>query len=131
MEIVRNDSSEIVKRDSLKKEKIDLSKKEKIDLGIGGMDEMMLQQFISSILPKLEPAIKKASGALSEYLGDNEKIIILRQLKKGSDPMVIILNNKKNFNITGENFSADQDSVEQIFNVKEFISKIFSGEFTK
>lgn len=115
MEVVKNDSP----------------KKEKIDLGIAGMDEMMLQQFISSILPKLEPAIKKASGALSEYLGDNEKIIILRQLKKGSAPMVIILNNKKNFNITGENFSADQDSVEQIFNVTEFISKIFSGEFTK
>lgn len=103
----------------------------KIDLGIGGMDEIMLQQFISSILPKLEPAIKKASGALSEYLGDNEKIIILRQLKKGSDPMVIILNNKKNFSITGENFQADKDAVEQIFNVTQFIGKIFSGEFTK
>lgn len=129
MEIVRKDEP-VVKRDEPKRLAI-LDAKEKIDLGIGGMDDMMLQQFISSILPKLEPAIKKASGALSEYLGDNEKIIILRQLKKGSDPMVIILNNKKNFSITGESFSADQNAVEQIFNVTQFVAKIFSGEFTK
>lgn len=109
-------------------------KKPKIDLGIGGMDDILLKQFVSSVLPKLEPAIKKASAALSEYLGDNEKTIVLRQLKKGSDPMVIVFDNSKEFLISGgenKKFEADKNSVEQIFNVTEFISRIFQGDFLK
>ena len=90
------------------------------------MEEGMISSLLEGIMPKIIPMIKPAIQKFTEYLGDEDKTIIIRR-KKDKDPLVIIFDNKKDFNITGTSVNGEDGAVINIYNIKEFIEKLMEG----
>lgn len=97
----------------------------------------MMASLIEGILPKIKPLIKPALDGLAKYLGNNEKIILIRQNSVGSSTKVIVLNNTKfpGYSIINEEgqqtVSVDQACIEGVYDSNEFIEMLFSGKLSK
>lgn len=103
------------------------------------IQEEMFASTIEALLPKIKPFIKPAVGKFEEFLGDNEKTIIIRKLKGGS-PTVFIFDNKiGNYKIEVDPsnsvsiFTASQEPspVIDIYDVNLFIEMLISGQLMK
>lgn len=105
---------------------------------LNGMEDEIMASLIESVMPKLKPMIGPALEKLKEYLGDNERFIIMRQLKKTNDIVVVVMKNIKeegNYNISNKdgvlNFSVDKLAVEGVYKAEDFVEKLLTGQFTQ
>ncbi len=80
----------------VKKEETEVSKALKQQENVVG------QQFAMKALNLVKPMIKSVSDELSNMLGDNEKIIIIRKTKSGSPTSILILDTAEDFIIQGK-----------------------------
>lgn len=101
------------------------------------MQDEMMQSFIEGLLPKVKPLIKPALEGLKKYLGNNEKLILIRQNSETSSTKVIVLNNVKfpGYSIINEEnektVSVSPECIEGVYDSDEFIEMLFSGKFSK
>lgn len=94
--------------------------------------------FLEAIIHKFAPQIQGMNKNIADYLGDNEKIIILRRLNKDSDPVVITFDTTKyleiSFNKPGEAktvFRAGEGAALNSRNVGDFLQNLLTGNFDK
>src|SRR5258705_9458456 len=59
------------------------------------------QEVAMKALDLVKPMIKSVAEELSNTLGDNEKIIVIRKTKSGSPVSILVLNTKEDFIIQG------------------------------
>jgi hypothetical protein len=104
------------------------------------MKDEIAKELISSLLPKVKPFIKPAAEKLDNYLGDNERIIVIRRSSKSKSSKVIVLNANGEYDIScdgkgNKQFIADHlnnteiKTAEHIFDINQFIDKFLCGEF--
>lgn len=115
---------------------------------MGGMEDQMMGAIVEKILPIVKPIIEPVSKKLSDYLGNNEKIIIIRQLSGKVGTQVMVFDNSKNFTIQGgDNKKFDVElkdkskvyhpednppaALIEFYNVQDFIQALLTGEFSK
>ena len=103
----------------------------------------MAESIIGSILPKVKPFIKPMLAELNNYLGDEDKTIVIRK-KKDKSGLVMIFDNTKSFNISGGEIkddegyttstkggvTGDKDSCLKIFSVDDFVNLLLEGKLT-
>lgn len=115
-------------------------KEEKPKTMFSEIQEEMFGTAIEAMMPKIMPFIKPAMEKFSQFLGDNEKTIIIRRLKNGN-PSVFIFDNTKgsyaisNDSATAENkFSgsagvgAENSPINQVYDISMFVNKLLTGE---
>lgn len=94
----------------------------------------VLMEVIEGAIPKIKPFLEPAMAKMNEWLGDDDKLVVIRK-NKGQSAKVIIFDNKKGeYEIkSGENksFTADKDSIIGVFDIEEFMTKIISGDISK
>jgi len=97
------------------------------------IEEDMIAATLEGIMPKIAPLIEPAVKKISEFLGENEKFIILRKMP-GKSPTVIVLDNTAgNYEISklddSQIFSADNSAINGVHEVDTFIKALISGNF--
>jgi len=94
----------------------------------------VLMEVVESAIPKIKPFLEPAMAKMNEWLGDDEKLVVIRK-NKGQSAKVIIFDNKKGeYEIkSGENksFTADKESIIGVFDIEEFMTKIINGDISK
>lgn len=104
------------------------------------MQEQTFAALIETLLPKVTPMIGPMKDKLASYLGDNEKVIIVRRSNNKSDPSVMVLDNNHRFELVGgENkslkFDTDDEgrpkALVEFLDIGEFISAMLSGKFNQ
>lgn len=121
-------------------EKKEESKTPLIDI----MQEEMVGDFVHSILPKITPMLNPLSERLDSYLGNDEKIILIRRNSDKSSATVLVLDTTKDYTIKGgkeKKFTMDvvvgEDGKKKAlpllhyFDTKQFVTELLSGKFTK
>ena len=109
----------------------------------GFLDDIQGELFastIESLLPKIKPFIAPAVEKFKEFLGDNEKTIVIRR-NKGGSPTVIVFDNSAfdeegtGYSIlnskTEKHFKSNPDAVKDVYNVDDFINKLLTGDLMK
>lgn len=99
------------------------------------INEDTTKMLLESILPKLLPFVESAAVKIDEFLGENEKTIVMFRIK--GKTKVLVLNNtvgkyaivNDSVNKQENKFSVEEDSVENVFDVKEFAEKLLRGDF--
>lgn len=103
------------------------------------LQEEMLGSFVEGALPKIKGFIAPAMKKFQEYLGKNEKRIMIQQLPNGT-PMVFILDNTKGKyeiihdaekgtdSFTG---SKDPSPILAVYDVMDFMQKLMTGDLMK
>ena len=98
-----------------------------------GVKDEVASTMIETLLPKIKPFIKPAVDKIQDYLGDNDKFVIIRRLKVGKSASVIIFDNNTEYEISNKDgkrtFTAGEETVINVFNVEEFIDALLKGEF--
>lgn len=96
--------------------------------------EDVLMEVIEGAIPKIKPFLEPAMNKMNEWLGDDDKLIVIRK-NKGKSAKVIIFNNKKGeYEIkSGKDklFTADKESIIGVFDIEEFMTKIIGGDISK
>lgn len=92
------------------------------------MEESMISSLVEGILPKVLPMINPALEKLSEFLGDDEKTIIIRK-KKGKTPLVLIFDNSKIYKVDGNEVTGDEGALISLYDTKKFVEKLIGGDF--
>lgn len=82
--------------------------------------DQMEQEIASQIIDMVKPALKPALEKLNEYLGDDEKMIIIRR-PKDMDTVVAVIETDK-----VEKFSLSTDEYER-YSAKDFVENLLSG----
>lgn len=108
------------------------------------MQESTVRSFVEGALPAVLPMLKPLSEKLDGYLGNDEKIIIIRRNSDKSTASVLVLDTSKNFTIKGgkeKKFSMDaikdgDGNIKAVpviyyFNTEEFVTELLSGKFTQ
>lgn len=107
------------------------------------MQESSVKSFVEGALPAVLPMLEPLSIKLDEYLGDNEKIIIIRRASSKSRAAVLVLDTSKDFTVKGGKdkvFSMAAKMVDghkvpvpviYYFNTAEFVTELLSGKFTQ
>lgn len=111
------------------------------------MQESTVRSFVEGALPAVLPMLEPLSQKLDEYLGDNEKIIIIRRSNSNSRATVLVLDTSKEFTVKGAEKKEDRVfsmkakldeegnkvpiPVIYYFNTAEFVKELLSGKFTK
>ncbi len=100
----------------------------------------MLSSAVEMIMPKLEPMIAPSLEKLEEFLSSG-KIVILCKPSENSGAKVLVINKDSNLCIQGDKFvrsetdksgyrlSMSSDAIVSVNDVKQFVSKILSGDF--
>jgi hypothetical protein len=118
MEIVKSDNKEVVKSDGI----------------FDKIKEDMLMEVIEGALPKIKPFLAPALEKFNEWFGEDDKLIIIKKNKGASIKVIILDNNKGEYEIkNGDNkcFSVQKESIIGVYPIDDFMGKIISGEFTK
>lgn len=82
-------------------------------------------------LTLVKPMIKDVCKQLSESLGDNDQIIVIRKINKNSPVLIHLMNSKEDFTIQGgENFSftGTKKSVNKMYVAEEFVELLLTGK---
>ena len=99
----------------------------------------MMATIVEGLLPKIQPMIEPMKNKLAEYLGNNEKIIIVRRSNDKTEPSVMVLDTSKDFTIAGGankkfSFALDEDkkpiAILEYLDIGEFIQSMLSGKFS-
>lgn len=92
-------------------------------MGMFSKDENTIKEFfLEKVLNQIKKYIPEAIKTFSEYMGDDEKMIIIRKIKGTKVPMFFIVNTKDIVDIKLKN-------IESQFSLTQGMEKIFSGEF--
>lgn len=97
----------------------------------------MLASAAQAIIPKIIPFVEPAMDEFDKYLGDNDKLILIRKIKDCPSMVIILDNNKGGYTIEMDKsqgveiFDVDEEAVNATYGVREFIEKLFSGELIK
>jgi len=94
------------------------------------------KMLIESILPKVLPFIDSAQDKINEFMGENEKTILM--FRRNGKTKVLILDNKLgNYRIQNDienkednRFSVEESAISNIFDVREFAEKLLKGDFS-
>lgn len=107
---------------------LDIIKQQEADAGLF---------FLEGLIHKLAPQIAGMNDKISEYLGDNEKIIILRKKDKNSPPVVITFDTAKYLEIVFNKgdvkklFTAEPEAILNSTDVGQFLQNLLTGGFDK
>lgn len=92
------------------------------------MQEGMIGSLIEGVLPKVIPLISPALDKFTEYLGEDNKTIVIRR-RKDKPPLVIIFDNSKEFQVNGEGITGqDKTAVLGMYDIKQFIEQLIKGD---
>ena len=116
----------------------DLNKKPKNAL-MAEMNEGLVSSLVETIMPKIKPFIEPAMAKFNEFLGNDEKTIIIRKLGENSASVIIFDNNKLDevgynisYNSNERKFTCEkQETVFTMESIDGFINKLLTGEFSK
>lgn len=106
---------------------------------LNGHEALLGQEVAMKVLNLAKPMIKSVSEEISNMLGDNDKIIVIRKTKKDSSTSILILNTKEDFTIKGgENFSFTGKAhpenpkipaaIINFYIVEEFVDMLLTGK---
>lgn len=123
-------SLSVVKKDVVKSDKKSM---------FSDVQEEMFGTLVEGLIPKIKPFIKPAVEKFREFLGDNEKIIVIRQLKGGSPTVFVLDNHIGDYHIENSaeekknifTASGTPSPVKDIYDVNLFIEKLLTGELMK
>lgn len=112
---------------------------------IDSLQEDVAASFLEGIMPKLKPLIEKAMESLGVYLGNNDKIFLMRKLPGKKIQVFVFDNNQSNYHLSNDvdrnpkmQFGAnvpkngvepDGDATLMVIDGEDFITKLISGEF--
>lgn len=104
---------------------------------IDNMQSQMVASLVESMLPKIQPMIQPMVGKLSEFLGDDEKCLIVFKRGKDKPTSVVVLDRNKGFKFYGGEkkgfeIDSDGDSLPALLHnhtVEEFVGMLLSGQF--
>jgi hypothetical protein len=93
------------------------------------------KMLIESLLPKILPFVESAEEKLNEFLGENEKTIIMFRMK-GKTKVLILNNSSGEYSIANSaidksknEFMVDEDAIEKVLDVKELAQQLLTGNF--
>lgn len=92
------------------------------------------QEVAMRALGLVKPMIKDVCKQLSDTLGDNEQIIVIRKIKADSPVSILVLNTKEDFTIKGgEKFSFDgnKKAINKYYIAEEFVDLLLTGRMTE
>lgn len=119
----------------MKKEETSEAGKPKTPKLFAKINEDTTKMLIESLLPKVLPFIEDAENKLNEFMGDNEKTIVLFRMR--GKTKVLILNNKSGeYSISNSSvdesknqFSVDEEAIDNVIDVKELATQLLTGNF--
>jgi len=76
---------------------------------LAAMQAEMMMTVVDSVLPSLKPFIEPGINKLNEFLGDDEKLLVVRRLN-GVSILFVIDKSKGAFEITNETMNIDEDA---------------------
>ena len=87
-------------------------------------EEMMMQEFIENLLPKVKKYIMPVKGKLAEWMGDDEKVLILRKDKQTGELFLMVVETE---GIKEMSF-VSEDSF-NVYPIDDFVDAILEGRF--
>ena len=86
------------------------------------MEDILAEELAEKALGFVKPVIKPAVKKLEDYLGEDERMIIIRK-PKGKDGVVVIMETKDivSFRTSNDDYIS--------FSMKEFVELLISGKF--
>ena len=98
---------------------------------------------VQTIVKMLEPEIKKMAEPLykklTEYLGDDDRIIVIHVTGKGQSPHAVVIDRNKQFEINSnpenkienKTFTGDGDAIQHFVQADEFLEMVLNGGLSK
>jgi len=93
-------------------------------------EETLQQQIAIKAIGLVKPMLQDCCGEISSYLGDNEKVILIRKTKKDSPVGILVLDSKANFEIKGGDvfsFTGDKAALLKYYTAEEFVELLLTG----
>jgi len=104
--------------------------KSEVDKVFSQGEETLQQQVAMKAIGLVKPMLEDCCGEISSYLGDNEKVILIRKTKKDSPVGILVLDSKSNFEIKGGNefkFTGDKSALLKYYTAEEFVELLLTG----
>jgi len=93
-------------------------------------EETLQEQIAIKAIGLVNPLLKGCNEEISTYLGDNEKVILLRKINKDSPVGIFVLDAKGNFEIKGGEkfvFTGDKAVLLKYYTAEEFVELLLTG----
>ena len=94
-------------------------------------EEIIANQMMHGAMKFAAPIMDKANSLIESFLGDDEKIIIIRTAGRGKSAMLMVMDCNKEFELIGgknKKFEGEEDSVIMVKTLSEFTTDIAKGE---
>lgn len=88
------------------------------------------QNVAMSALTLVKPMIKDVCKQLSDTLGDNDQIIVIRKTKGDSPVSILMLNTHEEFKIQGGkifSFTGNKKAINKYYVAEEFVDMLLTG----
>jgi hypothetical protein len=108
----------------------DLKKEEKKFSILGMAESEMADAMVQNFLPKIKPFLAPMMEELNQYLGDEDKTVVIRR-RKNSSPVIVILDNKEDFIVTGPKVDAEKKAILKVYNIEQFVELLINGKLTE
>lgn len=117
------------------------TEKSQVALALEKQEETLGQHVAMKALNLVKPMIASVAKELSDMLGDNEKIIVIRKTKSDSPVSILILDTNENFIIKGKKgndgkflFTGEAEpgtkkpkAIKKFYIAEEFVSMLLEG----
>ena len=94
-------------------------------------EETIQQQIAIKAISLVKPMLTDCCSEISNYLGDNDKVILIRKTKKESPVGILVLDSKGSFEIKGGDtfsFTGDKKALLKYYTAEEFVEMLLTGQ---